>query len=291
MFKIKLKEPSTLTDKDHIKSFFYSDELKLQCRLNTWNENGVNKIPLYVWLGDKIISSRLKKEQKILDIGCGTGLLLKYIINRPNNIVYGIDISSKMVEVTRKKLPKKMKKNVHIGDIEKLPFPDNFFDHVIASHVLQHVSNIKKALQEMKRVAKFGGKIWITTSDLKLNKGLNAIHYFALQKNKFPNYMLNKKQYLRFTPKIAVDLFHKLYSKTTILKYKNDCILKTKEVCLNYYHSAMMYRNSYGPTDQRIDEKKWDKQILEVEKQIDKKLRKNKKIIMPGTVIALCGIK
>jgi hypothetical protein len=103
--------------------------------------------------------------------------------------------------------------------------------------------------------------------------------------------MLNKKQYLRFTPKIASDLFHELFPQTTILKYKNDCILKTKEACLNYYHSAMMYRNSYGPTDQRIDKKKWDKLIIEVEKQVTKKLTKNKKIVMPGTVIALCGIK
>jgi len=290
MSDLKPKKLSTLSDKEHVKSFFYGDELKLQCRLSTWKENGVNKIPLHVWLGDKIISSKLKNEQ-ILDIGCGTGLLLQHINNYSKNRIYGVDISSKMVEVTRKKLSPRMKKNVCVGDIEKLSFPDNFFDHVIASHVLQHVSDIKKALKEMKRVVKFGGKIWITTSDYKLNKGLNAIHYSALKKNKFPNYMLNKKQYLHFTPKIAVDLFNGLFLQTTILKYKNDCVLKTKEVCLNYYRSAMMYRNSYGPADKRIYKKRWDKLIIEVEKQVTKKLTKNKKIVMPGTVVALCGIK
>ena len=51
----------------------------------------------------------------------------------------------------------------HVFDIESIPYPDNCFDYIICSHVLGHVSNERKAIEEMYRVLKINGKALIMT--------------------------------------------------------------------------------------------------------------------------------
>jgi ubiquinone/menaquinone biosynthesis C-methylase UbiE len=52
-----------------------------------------------------------------------------------------------------------------IASAENLPFKNEVFDRVIMLEVLQHVSNKKKALEEMKRVLKPGGMVLIQTAE------------------------------------------------------------------------------------------------------------------------------
>jgi SAM-dependent methyltransferase len=51
----------------------------------------------------------------------------------------------------------------YIIDIESIPYPDNYFDYIICSHVLGHVTNEQKAIEEMCRVLKVNGKTLIMT--------------------------------------------------------------------------------------------------------------------------------
>jgi SAM-dependent methyltransferase len=50
------------------------------------------------------------------------------------------------------------RKHIQLMDIHEIPFPDNTFDLVICNHVLEHVDDDQKAMQEIKRVLKNGGK-------------------------------------------------------------------------------------------------------------------------------------
>lgn len=98
---------------------------------------------------------------KILDVGCGTG---NYSIKlaKLGCIVSGIDISQEMLQIAKRK---SQEMNLRIdfirGNIEKMPFSDNFFDAIISVAVLEFVSNKDKALDEMFRVARQNGKIVI----------------------------------------------------------------------------------------------------------------------------------
>ena len=73
-----------------------------------------------------------KKNPKILDAGCGTGLLMKKIgkIGR----VWGVDISPEAIKFTKRRGIK----NTIISSVEKLPFQDNVFDIVVSVDVLYH---------------------------------------------------------------------------------------------------------------------------------------------------------
>lgn len=65
-----------------------------------------------------------------------------------------------MVAIARKKLPATVK--LRKGDVHALPFRDNMFDYVLSTEAFHHYDQQEHALQELKRVAKPGGKIIIT---------------------------------------------------------------------------------------------------------------------------------
>jgi SAM-dependent methyltransferase len=115
---------------------------------------------------------REKGVTRVLDLGSGSGrhtLLLAE--NRFE--VYGIDISSTGVEITRQTLmEKKLKADVKVGNIyEKLPYLDGFFDAIISVQTLHHntTDKIRKLIGEMERILSSGGYIFVTVPS-KMNQ-------------------------------------------------------------------------------------------------------------------------
>lgn len=97
----------------------------------------------------------------ILDSGCGDGLFLVAISEICKCRLVGIDLDKKNLRLANGYLKGKSVRLIY-GNITNLPFPDCYFDKVYCSEVLEHVSNDKKAVSEMKRVLKKNGKLVIT---------------------------------------------------------------------------------------------------------------------------------
>jgi malonyl-CoA O-methyltransferase len=103
-----------------------------------------------------------RKCQRILDIGSGTGTLVKKIAAKyPHSEVVGLDLAPGMVEVARTKVSEK---NVEflVGDGESLPFNNQEFDLVVSSASLQWMDP-RKVFAEVERVLKPGGNFQFTT--------------------------------------------------------------------------------------------------------------------------------
>jgi ubiquinone/menaquinone biosynthesis C-methylase UbiE len=97
----------------------------------------------------KLIKKYLKVslKDKLLDVGCGTGLTTSpWKCKR-----YGIDPAENMLEKAQKNYPKIIFKK---APAEKIPFKSSFFDIVISITALQNFDNIEKSLKEIKRVGK-----------------------------------------------------------------------------------------------------------------------------------------
>lgn len=93
--------------------------------------------------------------QRILDLGCGNGNILKMLQDRVEVRFYGLDISEKMVEEAKKRLGAAAQ--LSVGDAENLPYEDGFFDVVICNASFHHYPDAQKAAAEMGRVLKPGG--------------------------------------------------------------------------------------------------------------------------------------
>lgn len=98
-----------------------------------------------------VIASLVDEGSRVLDLGCGDGLLLKYLFHNKQVQGFGVEISHQGVHACiARGLP------VYHGDIDQglSDHHDNSFDYVILSHTLQAVRNPKYVLQEMLRVGK-----------------------------------------------------------------------------------------------------------------------------------------
>lgn len=94
---------------------------------------------------------------KILDIGCAGGLLLSRFKKEGFSNCQGIDIDNKAINLCKDRGLDK----VSISDAIKTNFKDENFDIIIASDVLEHIFNDKKAIREWRRILKNGGSLII----------------------------------------------------------------------------------------------------------------------------------
>lgn len=112
---------------------------------------------------EKLIRSfRLKKSSQVLDLGCGTGVLFPFILKSigEKGMLYGVDLSPKMLLEAKRKY--KDKNTILIcAPAEKLPFLPETFDYVIAFASFPHFENQIKAVGEISRVLKKGGRLFI----------------------------------------------------------------------------------------------------------------------------------
>ncbi|MBI2443225.1 MAG: methyltransferase domain-containing protein [Candidatus Levybacteria bacterium] len=80
-----------------------------------------------------------KKNPKILEYGCGTGILAQYLLQfRPDLAIEGIDISPKAIGVAKKTLMQYKNAHFQPGDCLHLPFRNNTFDAVVGNSILHH---------------------------------------------------------------------------------------------------------------------------------------------------------
>jgi phosphatidylethanolamine/phosphatidyl-N-methylethanolamine N-methyltransferase len=97
---------------------------------------------------------------RILDVGVGTGICLPHYA--PTTRVVGVDLSEPMLHKARKRVAEQELRHVErleVMDAERLAFPEESFDVVVAQYVVNTVPHPEIALDEFARVLKPGGEI------------------------------------------------------------------------------------------------------------------------------------
>ena len=99
----------------------------------------------------KVIADLIKKDKKVLDVGCADGTLMKFLKDNKNINVRGLEIS-------KDKVQKCIAKGLTVieGNAEKdlIQFPDKSFDYVVLSQTLQAFLNPELVINELLRVGK-----------------------------------------------------------------------------------------------------------------------------------------
>jgi SAM-dependent methyltransferase len=132
----------------------YASEERLAKRNQTYRDltEGVNP-------DDAVFEAvREAAPKRFLDVGCGMGELAERVQKELGAEVVAVDISPRMVELTRARGI-----DVRLADVQSLPFGEGEFDCVAANWVLYHVPDVDRGLSELERVVRRGGRLVAAT--------------------------------------------------------------------------------------------------------------------------------
>lgn len=172
----------------------------------------------------------IKKNKKILDIGCGNGRHVKLFAEQGFD-VYGCDYSKEGINQTKKMLKKfNLNAKIKFADMTNLPYEDNFFDGIVSYGVFYYGNSkiMKKAIDELYRVLKIGGKAIIitrTNEDYRFNKGKKVEHNTYILDINETN---EKGMILHFLSKEDVFEYYSKFKK--IILEKNNFTLNNREI-------------------------------------------------------------
>ena len=176
----------------------------------------------------KIISELIENNTRVLDVGCGDGILMKYLKDEKNVDTRGLEISKNNVQnCTSKGL------SVIEGNAEKdlHQFPNLSFDYVILSQTLQAFYNPEKVIDELLRVASkaivtipnFGH--WKVRMHLLLKGTMPVTETLPNEWYNTPNlHMCTIKDFFNFCSKKKIELYKSIAlnsEKTSIINSGN----------------------------------------------------------------------
>jgi demethylmenaquinone methyltransferase/2-methoxy-6-polyprenyl-1,4-benzoquinol methylase len=189
--KIKPYQDSELGKKEQVAQMF--DTI-------SGNYDGLNRVISFgidaKWK-QKILKMVTAKQPKvILDIATGTGDLAILFASTSANEIIGLDISQGMLNIGKKKIEaQKLDSKIQmvLGDGEKIPYSDNYFDVITVAYGVRNFENLEKGLSEILRTLQPGGQLIILETSVP---------------TKFPF-----KQIYAFHSKMILPLVGKLFSK------------------------------------------------------------------------------
>jgi len=151
---------SRLADPMYLR-FQYADDQKLRIRIETHERYSENPEPFTSWVLERVAA---RPGMSVLDVGSGPG---QYHGQMGALRVIALDMSAGMLSKVR--VPRVQ------ADAQHLPFAAGSFDRVMANHVLYHVPDMPRALRELRRVARPGGRVVLTTNSRTTMAPLFAI--------------------------------------------------------------------------------------------------------------------
>ena len=174
----------------------------------------------YVWQCVKDFTNLIIDNSDILEIGCGNGKNMEYILKTNSVNLIGIDTCKKFVSMCQEK-----KLNVILGDALKLHFEDSKFDYVLCIAMFHHLLTEEEqdiSFKEMLRVMKTGAigilTCWATEqpfeSKFKFHEGVNIVLWKGKEKTK-------TRYYYVYSEEMFLHFFMK-YEQITIIKIYNE---------------------------------------------------------------------
>lgn len=224
-------------------------------------EKGADTIKFYTQVKT---TDEMFKDKVVLDIGCGAAGKSVYYASLGAKHVHGVDIVEHYKEDSKKIAEEKGyadKFTFHLCDASKLSFEDNTFDTVIMNDSMEHVSNPKEVLNEIHRVLKKGGKLYVNFcpyfhpygAHLSDVIGIPWVHMFFTEKTLIAGYkdLIEDKPdkemriKFRFSTNEKGEETNSYINKMTIKKFRK--ILKESNFTITEHYKEVPLRNFFTP--------------------------------------------
>ena len=126
-------------------------------RASTWDAEMVKNDAV---IGNILDNAQVGEGMEILDVACGTGVMIPYYLERKVSSVTGIDISPEMAKIAAEKFAGAPAVRIICGDVEEYPF-DRQFDRIVVYNAFPHFPQPKKLIQVLAGLLKEGGRLTI----------------------------------------------------------------------------------------------------------------------------------
>lgn len=254
---------SKFTDQQYLKTDQYRDSSNLNARVEIHKRFSANPYGWMRWVFDHLLA--LPANAKILELGCGPGYLWRENVDRIPSAwdITLSDLSSGMLDSAWRNLVV-TGRNYKFKEIDaqEIPFEDKTFDAVIANHMLYHVPDRPKAIAEIKRVLKTGGRFFATTvgdNHLKeITDWFRQIHKSEVW-DSFSNL---------FTLENGLDQLKPFFPNVTVSRYEDNLLVTELEPLLAYLRSGI-----------RVGELSQD-ELAKLRSDLEKELREKSRIFI-----------
>lgn len=167
---------SELTNHEYLLTKQYKNASNLNARIQLHERYSVNKYDWQRWVFDHF--TLLPRQGRILEIGCGPAELWR---KNGDRIPEGWDITlsdfspGMLQEASQQLQGIQGRFSFQQVDAQAIPFTNEHFDTVIANHMLYHVPDRAKALAEIRRVLRSGGRFYAATNGQKHLRELHEL--------------------------------------------------------------------------------------------------------------------
>ena len=221
----------------------YSDDKNLSARYNLHLKHSTNKQGFTAWLWDKYA---FFDGCQILELGCGNGSQWENrICSLPDDCkIILSDFSSGMLSIVKEKYKSKKPFSFQHIDIQDIPYQNEAFDVIIANHMLYHVPDLTKALSEVKRVLKVGGKFYSSTNG---NGGMLTFLHEAFKRFD-PDTKAYSEQF-SFGLQNGYEILSQYFSNVKRLDYEDSLSITETQDLMNWIKSSGTIMESYSEQD------------------------------------------
>lgn len=124
---------------------------------------------------------RLKNQDKVLDIGFGGGKSFSLLFHINETIeIHGLEISEKAIEKANRDFRKQIANNkLHLrkGNVTDLPYPDNYFDHIISINTVYFWDDLETAFRDIHRVLKPNSTVILALREAETLKKISVTRF------------------------------------------------------------------------------------------------------------------
>ena len=209
------------TNQEYLRTEQYKDASNLEARMRLHQRFSTNSYPWHRWVFDHI---DVPANAQVLELGCGPAKFWTENVGRiPQTWEVTLSDFSEGMLAEAKRNVQGLNGSFSFRqlDAQDIPFDSASFDAVIANHMLYHVPDIPKALAEVRRVLKPGGKLYAATNGpghLKELKDLEAQFLAAELSHKFREAIGSRS----FSLQNGEALLEPSFSNITLHRFESD---------------------------------------------------------------------
>ena len=222
----------------------YSTGKHLGAKYEVMEKYGIHKETFENWVINKL---GLTGKEKVLDIGAGNGrfsIPIGKMLKEKGGFLVACDLAEGVMTSSQMETQTHMLPVLHmVADAENLPFLSNEFDMVMANHMLYHLPNLQKGLEEIRRVLKGTGTFLATTNSVKGMPEFFRLHQKTMRELGIPFDV--KENDISFSLENGKQILTEYFSHVERWVYDAGFKVTQPEPVLQYYMATQLFQGPF----------------------------------------------